>query len=205
MPQEEIYEILYVLSPQLEEAEIEEVHKHITDIITASEGSIRRENKWGRRRLAYEVKKFREGYYIFVEFNGTGRTVKDLLDLFRVEKRIIRHLITSVPKAKLAEEERREELARTRAEEAKKQAEAARAAEEAEKAAEAAAKDDSKPTETADEMSANPEVKTAEEPAPAAESVPGPSQETAVSPVEPAVKPSQKPRSAKETENVESG
>lgn len=185
MAQEEIYEILYIVSPRLEEAEIEEVHKQLLDIITGGGGSIRRESKWGRRRLAYEVKKFREGYYIFVEFNGTGQTVKDLLDLIRVEGRIIRHLITNVPKAKLEEEKRREELAQKRAEEAKKQAEAARAAEEAEKAAEAARQ----------EEAAAAEAEAADEPAapePEEESDLRPQEAAEVSEAEPAPETTQK-------------
>ncbi len=145
---EEIYEILYVLKPELEEAEIDAVHKRLMDTMSAAGGSLRRESKWGRRRLAYEVNKFREGHYIFVEFNGTGQTVKELNDFVRLEGPIIRHLITGVPKAKMEEEKRREELAQKKAEEAQRQveaarlAEAARAAEEAEKAAEEARREE---------------------------------------------------------------
>jgi|GEM_PF-328615 len=188
MAQEEIYEILYIVSPRLEEAEIGEVHKQLLDIITGGGGSIRRESKWGRRRLAYEVKKFREGYYIFVEFNGTGQTVKDLLDLIRVEGRIIRHLITNVPKAKLEEEKRREELAQKRAEEAKKQAEAARAAEEAEKAAEAARQEEA----AAAEASAESEAADEPAPEPEEESDLRPQQAAEVSEAEPAPETTQK-------------
>ncbi|HEQ60685.1 MAG TPA: 30S ribosomal protein S6 [Firmicutes bacterium] len=193
MAQEEIYEILYIVSPRLEEAEIEEVHKQVLDTITGGGGSVRRESRWGRRRLAYEVKKFREGYYIFVEFNGTGQTVKDLLDLIRVEGRIIRHLITSVPKAKLEEEKRREELAQKRAEEAKKQAEAARAAEEAEKAAEAARKEEAA-EEAKKAVKALAESEAADESAPEAEEESDlrPQEAAEVSEAEPAPETTQK-------------
>jgi small subunit ribosomal protein S6 len=137
-----IYEILYIINPTLGETEIDEVHARVISTIESNGGNVRRESKWGNRRLAYEVKNFREGFYALVEFNGTGDTVRTLKELLRVESRVIRQLITRVPKAKLAEEARKERVAAKKAEEERQKAEEeakARAAAEEEAKAKAAA------------------------------------------------------------------
>jgi len=137
MPNKRVYEILYIINPTLTEEEIDQVHTLIQETINSSEGVVRREDKWGKRHLAYEVQKFREGFYALIEFDGTGETVKALKDLFRVESRVIRQLITAVPKARFEEEKRKAKVAAKRADEAKKKAEAEAARQQAE--AEAAA------------------------------------------------------------------
>jgi small subunit ribosomal protein S6 len=102
-----IYEILYIIDPTLNEAETDAVHNKVKETITSAGGSVRREEKWGKRHLAYEVGKFREGFYAFIEFNADGEIVKAMKDMLHLEGRVIRYLITAVPKAKMEEEKRK--------------------------------------------------------------------------------------------------
>ena len=160
MAKQQLYEILYIIDPTLTEAEIDEVHNKVKEEVTSKEGTIRREDKWGKRHLAYEVNKFREGFYAYIEFNGTGTTVNELKSMFRLEGRVIRYLITAVPKAKLEEEKRKAREAARRAELAKKKAEEElRAAEAAAQQAEA----------MEEKKQAAAEAAQAEQPAPAVE------------------------------------
>lgn len=129
-----IYEILYIVNPELGDSDVQQVHQSLIDLIGSSGGEVRREDVWGRRRLAYEVKGFTDGIYGFIEFNGTGDTVNALKDHLKVEIKVLRNLITTVPKAKLEEEKRKAEQAAKQAAEAEK-----RAREEAEARAKAAA------------------------------------------------------------------
>jgi len=123
-----IYEILYIIDPTLNEAETDAVHNKVKETMTSAGGSIRREEKWGKRHLAYEVGKFREGFYAYIEFNADGEIVKAMKDMLHLEGRVIRYLITAVPKAKMEEEKRKAREAARRAELAKKKAEAELAA-----------------------------------------------------------------------------
>lgn len=155
-----IYEILYIIDPTLNEAETDAVHNKVKETITSAGGSIRREEKWGKRHLAYEVQKFREGFYAFFEFNANGGIVKAMKEMMHLERRVIRYLITAVPKAKMEEDKRKAREAARRAELAKQKAEAELAAAEAaarKSEAEAEAK-----AEQVQEVSDNEEVKTAE-------------------------------------------
>ena len=177
------FELLYIVNPQLTEDEIAALHDKVKAAITENEGVIEKENHWGRRRLAYEVQKFREGYYIYAEFEGIGKTVKSIDALARIETGIIRHLVTRIPKAKALEEVRKAEAeARRAAREALRlEKEAAREAEAAAKAAEAAA-------ELAEKEAEAPPSEAAAEsapPAPAEEAAPEPVVATEASPPEP--------------------
>lgn len=154
-----IYEILYIIDPTLNEAETDAVHTKVKETITAAGGSVRREEKWGKRHLAYEVNKFREGFYAYIEFNADGAIVKAMKEMLHLEGRVIRYLITAVPKAKMEEEKRKAREAARRAELAKKKAEAELAA--VELAAREAASDEAQSDEAQD-SSDNEEVKTAE-------------------------------------------
>jgi small subunit ribosomal protein S6 len=118
-----IYEILYIMDPTLPESANDEIHQQLIQLINESEGKVRREDKWGKRHLAYEVQKHREGFYAFIEFDAVGATLDNLKEHLRTETRIIRHLITQVPKAKMMEEERQKKKAADEAEKAKKRAE----------------------------------------------------------------------------------
>jgi small subunit ribosomal protein S6 len=88
------YEALYIISPELDDAGIQTVAKGVEDLVTENGGVIVRSEIWGRRRLAYTVKKFTEGCYVLLRFEA-GPTFNDKLELhFRLSETIFRHLVT---------------------------------------------------------------------------------------------------------------
>ena len=133
------YELLSLINPDLSDEELNGLLDQLRGVIRDAGGEITTEELWGKRRLAYDVLKFREGIYNYTVFHGGPDIPRLLQEFANTEARLLRHLCTVVPKRKLLEDERR---ARVEAERARREEEEARRAAEAEaarKAAEAAA------------------------------------------------------------------
>ncbi|MGI5902392.1 MAG: 30S ribosomal protein S6 [Desulfitobacteriia bacterium] len=88
------YEVLYIIRPDLEEEAIKANIDRFAEIVTANGGTDLKIDPWGKRRLAYEVKKFKEGYYVLMNFNGEARTVEELERLMKISDAVIRFLTT---------------------------------------------------------------------------------------------------------------
>ncbi len=87
------YEILYIIHPDLtEEAMTEEAEKYKA-MIEADGGEVSNLEKWGKRKLAYEVKKQREGYYVLMNVVAKPETVNNLDRVFKISETVIRQLI----------------------------------------------------------------------------------------------------------------
>jgi small subunit ribosomal protein S6 len=88
------YEAALILLSNLEEdvrnAEIEKVKNIITD----RQGTIEKVNEWGQRRLAYEINKKREGYYVFIDFTAGSDAVDEIDRICKISDNVVRHMIT---------------------------------------------------------------------------------------------------------------
>ena len=88
------YEAALILLSNLEEevrnAEIEKVK----NIITERQGTIEKVNEWGQRRLAYEIDKKREGYYVFIDFTAGADAVDEIDRICKISDNVVRHMIT---------------------------------------------------------------------------------------------------------------
>ncbi len=86
------YETVFILDPALsEESATEEIEK-AKSVITGAKGELIDVQKWGKRKLAYEIKKKREGIYALVRFKGTGEVVGELERSFRLTEPVLRFL-----------------------------------------------------------------------------------------------------------------
>lgn len=88
------YELALILLSNLEEevrnAEIEKYK----NIITERQGTIDKVNEWGHRRLAYEIDKKREGFYVFVNFTAGSDAVDEIDRIAKISDNVVRHMIT---------------------------------------------------------------------------------------------------------------
>jgi len=124
------YEAVYILDPSLEEAQQTALVERFTALVEGQGGTIQHVDRWERRRLAYEVKGRREGYYVVMNFQGSAAAEAELMRVFGITDDVIRHMIVKMD----------ERVAQKAINEAKSAAEAkARADAEARAAAEAAA------------------------------------------------------------------
>lgn len=88
------YETIFVLKPNLEEARKNELIEKFTSII-AADGEIVKVDEWGQRRLAYEIEKLREGYYVFVDFKANPTLPLELERNFKIADEVIRFIVVN--------------------------------------------------------------------------------------------------------------
>lgn len=87
------YETLYIIRPELDEEQTNAVLEKFKSLIENNGGEVTKLDKWGKRRLAYEIKHNREGYYALMEFNGEAETAAELDRVFRITDEVLKHMI----------------------------------------------------------------------------------------------------------------
>jgi small subunit ribosomal protein S6 len=87
-----IYETTFILSPQSDDTSFDRQIKAVGELINRYQGKILREDRWGVRRLAYPIKKFTQGYYTRLIFEGNSELLLEMERLFRIEESYIRYL-----------------------------------------------------------------------------------------------------------------
>ncbi len=89
------YELVYILKPSVEEEKRTQLLERFRGIIE-TEGAIENVDEWGSRRLAYEIDKVNEGYYVLVNFSSGIEVIKELNRNLRIIDDVLRHLIVRV-------------------------------------------------------------------------------------------------------------
>jgi small subunit ribosomal protein S6 len=87
------YEAIYILDPTLDDAKWDEDIETVKGWITSKGGEIKEVQKWGRRRLAYEIGKKKEGIYTLLHFEGDASVLSELNRRFRLNESVLRHLV----------------------------------------------------------------------------------------------------------------
>lgn len=85
------YETIFILDPDLEEGIAQSALEKIKGIITQGNGEILKVEDWGKRKLAYEVKKKSKGQYILIHFSGTPALLSEVERNFRVMDAVIKY------------------------------------------------------------------------------------------------------------------
>ena len=86
------YEIMYIVKPVEEEA-FEAVVTRFDNLITANGGTVEKTDRWGKKRLAYEIQDLAEGQYVLVTFTAEPACVKELDRVMKIADEILRHMI----------------------------------------------------------------------------------------------------------------
>jgi len=88
------YETVYILEPSYDEVKAQEFSDKVQGWMKDLGGEVVEVQKWGKRRLAYEVRKRRDGVYTMIVWNGGGAMVKDLERRLALEEDVMRILTT---------------------------------------------------------------------------------------------------------------
>jgi small subunit ribosomal protein S6 len=97
------YELVSIFDPGLETEAIELNLGKIQDLIIAGDGIIRKWERWGKRRLTYEIQAKQYGYYVLVVFDVNPSQIAEMDRLVRINPSVIRHLITVVDPKRVPE------------------------------------------------------------------------------------------------------
>jgi small subunit ribosomal protein S6 len=92
---------MVIIDGDLEENNVETTVRRVHEQIKTKGGDVKRTDRWGKRRFAYEIAKKTEGYYVVVEFLG-GEGLAELERQFRLADDIVRHKLIRLPDAEAA-------------------------------------------------------------------------------------------------------
>ena len=90
------YEIMFIVNPNGTEEEIDKINTQLEGVITAGGGRIDKIEKMGKRRLAYEVDRFREGFYVLFAIGANGDIIKECERRLRVIDAVIKYITVRV-------------------------------------------------------------------------------------------------------------
>ncbi len=96
------YESVVIINATLEDDKVESVIKKIQDTLTNGGAEITDVEKWGRKRLAYPIKKQKTGYYVVIRFISDPAFIAKLDRFYRLEEEIYRSLTVILDKEALA-------------------------------------------------------------------------------------------------------
>jgi small subunit ribosomal protein S6 len=86
------YEIMFIVRPDIEEAEIDKIIETFTGYITQGGGAVKQTEKMGRRRLAYTVRKFNDGFYILLIVDSPASLIHEIERRLRVSEQVIKFI-----------------------------------------------------------------------------------------------------------------
>lgn len=86
------YESVIIINPSLDEQGIKEVITKFTDLINNNNGKVENVDEMGKRKLAYEIKKQSEGYYVVYTFEANPEFIKELERIYRITDSIMKFI-----------------------------------------------------------------------------------------------------------------
>ena len=89
------YETIFILDPSFDEEAVKASIEKFKGVIENGGGTVENVDVWGKRTLAYEIKKVNEGRYTLINFAANPELPKELDRIFRITDGIIRHIIVA--------------------------------------------------------------------------------------------------------------
>jgi small subunit ribosomal protein S6 len=86
------YEVVFIAAPTLTSEELDGFISHVQTVVESKNGKVVKVDNWGKKSLAYKIKRFREGYYVVLSIEGDGGAIAELERRFRVTDYIIRFI-----------------------------------------------------------------------------------------------------------------
>ena len=86
------YETIVIVDPDIGEEQRAPVYDRIRELVPQKGGLVVEFDEWGARKMAYEVKKKKRGYYLRVDYCGTGELVNEMERQFRIDDRVLKYM-----------------------------------------------------------------------------------------------------------------
>lgn len=87
------YELMYILKPDLGEEPQQAAIEKVQQVVEGAGGTVEKTDKWGRRKLSYEIDDFSEGFYVLVNFSGDGAIANEITRLLNINEEVIRSMV----------------------------------------------------------------------------------------------------------------
>jgi len=86
------YEVAFIAAPTLAPEELDAFIAQMQTVVESKNGKVVKVDNWGKKSLAYKIKKFRDGYYVILTLEADGAIIAELERRFRVADHVIRFL-----------------------------------------------------------------------------------------------------------------
>ena len=96
MATQRIYEVMFIVDTSATEEDITRLNENLQQIITDQGGTITKTENMGRRQLAYQIGRKKEGFYVLFEVEGSGREIAELERRMRVNDQVLRYITVRV-------------------------------------------------------------------------------------------------------------
>ncbi|GEN34675.1 MULTISPECIES: 30S ribosomal protein S6 [Aneurinibacillus] len=87
------YEVMYILRPDLQEEVTKANVERYSNVITENGGELEKVTEMGKKRLAYEIDDYREGFYVLMNFQSEPQAVNEMERLMKISDDVIRYLV----------------------------------------------------------------------------------------------------------------
>ncbi len=87
------YEVMFIIDPAIETEEAEKILSRVVQVLSDQGANVTNVDRWGKRRLAYEIAGHRDGNYMVVAFQGPPHAGAELDRVLRITDGVIRHLL----------------------------------------------------------------------------------------------------------------
>jgi small subunit ribosomal protein S6 len=90
------YELMFIVRPDMADEDLDKLVSHLETTVTSAAGTVKSVDRMGKRRLAYVVRKFREGIYVLMTIEGAGTVIHELERRLRVTEQVIKFLTVRI-------------------------------------------------------------------------------------------------------------
>ena len=86
------YETVFIINPNVEESGVKALIEKFSTLIN-NDGKVEKVDELGKRKLAYEIKKFKEGIYVAIEFLANPELIKELERIYRITDEVLKFIV----------------------------------------------------------------------------------------------------------------
>ena len=102
------YEVVFIVRPDAADDAIKGIIQKVKEAVEGLNGRVNRVDEWGKRKMAFQIKKYSEGYYIFVDISSTPPASKEIERILRLNEDVIRYQTVKKPAVKVVKETKKE-------------------------------------------------------------------------------------------------
>jgi small subunit ribosomal protein S6 len=99
------YELMFIVQPELDEEQVSTATDRVHQLIVSAGGNITKTASWGKRRLAYQVGPYREGYYVVSNFEVETDKLVELERVLKISDTVFRHLLVHRERTSVGQQE----------------------------------------------------------------------------------------------------
>ena len=96
------YELMIIFDGDVEDTAVNAMLANVNTLVEAGGGNVKKTDRWGRRRFAYEINHKWEGIYVVLEISTEGRDLHEVERVLHIADEVVRHKVMRLPEKEAA-------------------------------------------------------------------------------------------------------